>query len=208
MLPALLVPGGRTFRPSSTSGRPYGHRRYASARWMESSCHPLRCPACAETTKGGGPMSSDDKDLTMGGAGRPVAGGGTSNRDWWPNQLNLQILHQNSALSNPMGEDFDYAEEFKKLDLDGREEGPLRADDRLAGLVAGRLRPLRAALHPHGVAQRRHLPHRRRPRRRGHRQPALRAAQQLARQREPRQGAPAALADQAEVRPARSPGPT
>jgi catalase-peroxidase len=42
---------------------------------------------------------------------------GTSNRDWWPNQLNLNILHQNSSLSNPMGEAFNYAEEFKKLDL-------------------------------------------------------------------------------------------
>ena len=41
-----------------------------------------------------------------------------SNRDWWPNQLNLKILHQNSPLSNPMGEEFNYAEEFKKLDLD------------------------------------------------------------------------------------------
>jgi catalase-peroxidase len=40
-----------------------------------------------------------------------------SNRDWWPNQLNLKILHQNGSLSNPMGEAFDYAEEFKKLDL-------------------------------------------------------------------------------------------
>ena len=40
-----------------------------------------------------------------------------SNRDWWPNQLNLRILHQNSSLSTPMGEDFNYAEEFKKLDL-------------------------------------------------------------------------------------------
>ena len=40
-----------------------------------------------------------------------------SNRDWWPNQLNLQVLHQNSALSNPMGEGFDYAREFKSLDL-------------------------------------------------------------------------------------------
>ncbi|MGP8233775.1 MAG: catalase/peroxidase HPI [Methylovirgula sp.] len=40
-----------------------------------------------------------------------------SNRDWWPNQLNLKILHQNSSLSNPMGEDFNYAEEFKQLDL-------------------------------------------------------------------------------------------
>ena len=48
---------------------------------------------------------------------RHTAAGHTSNRDWWPNQLNLQILHQNSAKSNPMGEDFDYAKEFKSLDL-------------------------------------------------------------------------------------------
>jgi catalase-peroxidase len=41
-----------------------------------------------------------------------------ANRDWWPNQLNLNILHQNSSLSNPMGEAFNYAEEFKKLDLE------------------------------------------------------------------------------------------
>jgi catalase-peroxidase len=41
-----------------------------------------------------------------------------TNRDWWPNQLNLSVLHQHSALSNPMGEKFNYAEEFKKLDLE------------------------------------------------------------------------------------------
>ncbi len=46
-----------------------------------------------------------------------AAGSGTSNRDWWPNQLNLRILHQNSFLSDPMGESFNYAEAFKKLDL-------------------------------------------------------------------------------------------
>ncbi len=45
------------------------------------------------------------------------AGGGTSNRDWWPNQLKLNILRQHSSLSNPMDEAFDYAEEFKSLDL-------------------------------------------------------------------------------------------
>ncbi len=49
---------------------------------------------------------------------RNTAAGGLSNRDWWPNQLNLQILHQHSSLSNPMGEDFNYAEEFAKVDLD------------------------------------------------------------------------------------------
>jgi len=42
---------------------------------------------------------------------------GRSFRDWWPNQLNLKVLHQNSALSDPLGKDFDYAAEFKKLDL-------------------------------------------------------------------------------------------
>ena len=50
--------------------------------------------------------------------GRTISGGGASNKDWWPNQLNLKILHQNSELSNPMGKDFNYAEEFKKLDLE------------------------------------------------------------------------------------------
>jgi catalase-peroxidase len=49
--------------------------------------------------------------------GKPISGGGTSNRDWWPNQLNLKILHQHSQKSNPMGEAFNYAKEFKKLDL-------------------------------------------------------------------------------------------
>ena len=42
---------------------------------------------------------------------------GTSNQEWWPNQLNLKILHQHSSLSNPMGGEFNYAVEFKKLDL-------------------------------------------------------------------------------------------
>ena len=46
-----------------------------------------------------------------------TSGSGTSNRDWWPNQLDLDILHQRSAMSNPMGADFDYAEEFKSLDF-------------------------------------------------------------------------------------------
>jgi catalase-peroxidase len=49
---------------------------------------------------------------------KQTAGKGTTNRDWWPNQLKLNILRQNSSLSNPMGEKFNYAEEFKSLDLD------------------------------------------------------------------------------------------
>ncbi len=62
-------------------------------------------------------MNEDSKCPAMAGANRRVTGRGTSNRDWWPNQLNLKILHQNSRMSNPMGEEFNYAEEFKKLDL-------------------------------------------------------------------------------------------
>jgi len=51
------------------------------------------------------------------GAPKHTTNGGRSNRDWWPNQLNLRILHQNSSLSNPMGTGFDYAAAFKTLDL-------------------------------------------------------------------------------------------
>ena len=47
-----------------------------------------------------------------------TAAGAWTNADWWPNQLNLKILHQHSDLSNPMDKEFDYAEEFKSLDLD------------------------------------------------------------------------------------------
>ena len=63
-------------------------------------------------------MKEDSKCPVTGRAHKPTAGGGTSNRDWWPNQLNLKILHQNSPMGNPMGEEFNYAEEFKKLDLE------------------------------------------------------------------------------------------
>ncbi|WP_165681392.1 catalase/peroxidase HPI [Metapseudomonas otitidis] len=52
-----------------------------------------------------------------GGGSQHSAGGGTSNRDWWPNQLNLKILHQHSSLSDPLDSGFDYAEAFKSLDL-------------------------------------------------------------------------------------------
>ena len=51
------------------------------------------------------------------GQKKQTAGGGTSNNDWWPNRLNLSVLRQNSSLSDPMDQGFDYASEFKKLDL-------------------------------------------------------------------------------------------
>ena len=58
----------------------------------------------------------------LGGVLRESAGAGSTNRDWWPNQLNLNILRQHSSLSDPMDPDFDYAEEFKKLDLNAVKE--------------------------------------------------------------------------------------
>ncbi len=51
----------------------------------------------------------------MGGAHKKAAGNGTTNRDWWPNELKLNILRQNAAKSNPVGEDFDYAKEFNSI---------------------------------------------------------------------------------------------
>ncbi len=62
-------------------------------------------------------MSTETKCPFSGAASKPPAPRGRTNADWWPNQLNLRILHQHSALSDPMGEAFNYAEEFKTLDL-------------------------------------------------------------------------------------------
>src|SRR6185437_563589 len=64
-------------------------------------------------------MSNEDKCPVAGGGGRrhqTVLA--RVNRDWWPNQLNVRVLHQNSPLPNPMGKGFDYAKEFQSLDLD------------------------------------------------------------------------------------------
>src|SRR3981189_787940 len=147
-------------------------------------------------------QNSTRSERTMAdGSKCPVTGGtrARTNRDWWPNQPSLQVLHQHPSLSDPMGEAFDYAKEFKSLDLDAliKDLHALMTDSqewwpadfghygglffRIAGAPAG------------------HVPHRRRPRRRRSRPAALRAGQQLARQRQSRQGAPAAVADQAEI---------
>ena len=61
-------------------------------------------------------MSSNGK-CPVTGKGNSQVASATSNKDWWPNQLNLKVLHQHSSMSNPMGTEFNYAEEFKKLDL-------------------------------------------------------------------------------------------
>lgn len=62
-------------------------------------------------------VNSESKCPFTGGMLKKAAGSGTRNRDWWPNQLKLNILRQQSELSNPMGDNFDYASEFKSLDL-------------------------------------------------------------------------------------------
>src|SRR6056297_4302810 len=67
----------------------------------------------ASTYKG----NEESKCPFHNGSARQSAGAGIKNQDWWPNKLNLDILRQHSSLADPMGEDFNYAEEFKKLDL-------------------------------------------------------------------------------------------
>ncbi|MFM7822968.1 MAG: catalase/peroxidase HPI, partial [Bacteroidota bacterium] len=61
-------------------------------------------------------MNAESKCPFTGAMHKPVAGKGTGNREWWPNQINLGILHQHHPASNPMGAHFNYVEEFKKLD--------------------------------------------------------------------------------------------
>jgi catalase-peroxidase len=63
-------------------------------------------------------MSTETKCPFTGNARRHTVAGATTNADWWPNHLNLKILHQHSSLSNPMGQAFDYSKEFESLDLD------------------------------------------------------------------------------------------
>ena len=63
-------------------------------------------------------MTTESKCPVLGGSHRHTAVGATANQHWWSNQLNLKVLHQNSPQSDPMGEAFNYAEEFKTLDLD------------------------------------------------------------------------------------------
>ncbi|AKB53616.1 catalase/peroxidase HPI [Methanosarcina sp. A14] len=62
-------------------------------------------------------MTDERKNPETGREDKQETGRGISNRDWWPNQLKIEILHQHSSKSNPMGEDFNYAKEFKSLDL-------------------------------------------------------------------------------------------
>lgn len=84
---------------------------------MSKKKHPDKSEV--ENKKENGDIS---KCPVMGHGHNESAGGGTSNRDWWPDSLNLDILRQHSIKSKPMKEDYDYAEEFKKLDLNAVKE--------------------------------------------------------------------------------------
>ena len=99
-------------------------------------------------------MSNDTegKCPVMHGGLTSNSASGTSNRDWWPNQLNLNILHQHDQKSNPMDEGFDYREEFKKLDYEALKKRPTRSYDRFTRLVAGRLWTLRSFLYSYDLA--------------------------------------------------------
>ncbi len=123
-----------------------------------------------------------------------------TNATWWPEQLNLKMLSPQSPTSNPLDPTFDYAEEFKSLDLEAvkKDLHALMTDSQdWWPADFGHYGPLfiRMAWHSAGTYRTAD------GRRRKPRSPAVRAAQQLARQCEPGQGAPAALADPAEVRP-------
>ncbi len=79
-------------------------------------CTAFKNPA-ADKHPGGDIKNGEGKCPVTGMTRMPVAGKKTANQDWWPNQINLDMLHQNSAKGNPMGKDFNYAEAFNKLDL-------------------------------------------------------------------------------------------
>ncbi len=123
-----------------------------------------------------------------------------TNRDWWPNQLDLQILHQHSSRSNPMDEDFDYAREFATLDVDALKQDVfevMTASQEWWPADYGHYGPLFIRMSWHAAGT-----YRIADGRGGGGSGAQRFAppQQLAGQREPRQGAPSAVAGEAEVR--------
>ena len=127
--------------------------------------------------------------------------GAPTNAGWWPDQLNLKILHQHSSLSDPMDKEFNYAEEFKSLDLNAviKDLHALMTDSQdWWPADYGHYGPffIRMAWHSAGTYR---IGDGRGGAGAGH--AAFCSSQQLARQCEPRQSAPAALADQAEVRP-------
>ena len=79
-------------------------------------------------------------------------GGGTKNRDWWPDQLKLNILRQHSDLSDPMDKDYNYAEAFKSLDFQALKKRFVCTHDRFSTLVACGFWSLWPFIYSHGLA--------------------------------------------------------
>ncbi len=104
MASCAVAQDAKSTASKTTEVKPQQSKATTSAKPDNSSALAAKCPV-------------------IGGEHRPAsarhtAAGVMTNGDWWPNQLRLEVLHQNSSLSNPMGESFNYAEEFKKLDLE------------------------------------------------------------------------------------------
>ena len=94
------------------------------------------------SSEGGCPFNHQSQEAPVTTASKcpmnHAAGSGTSNQDWWPNQLKVDILHQHDAPSNPMDSGFDYAKEFESLDYDSLKQDLRKCNDRFSGLVACR----------------------------------------------------------------------
>lgn len=131
---------------------------------------PEQHPPITETTTG----AASNGCPVVGHMKYPVEGGG--NQDWWPNRLNLKVLHQNPAVADPMGAAFDYAAEVATIDVDALTrdiEEVMTTSQPWWPADYGHYGPLFIRM---GVARCRHLPHPRRPRRRRGRHAAVRAA--------------------------------
>ena len=114
-----MITSPRYMQRSIRGARPLWLAALALGLWTLPDNYSLHAQTAQPKLEG--PMNHTSKCPVMGaqaGPARHTAAGAMSNRDWWPEQLNLGILHQNSAKGNPVGEDFDYATEFKKLDLE------------------------------------------------------------------------------------------
>ena len=154
-MPLRIIPGA-TFAHARPSARASGRRDFHAKQRPRRTAHRWLCTEQPEENHRTRSERNMDAKTDDKSAGKCPFTGGHANRDWWPDAPEHRGAPSGTPpLSDPMGEAFDYAKEFKSLDLERRDQGPACPDDELAGVVAGRLRPLRRTVHPHGLAQRR-----------------------------------------------------
>ena len=144
-------------------------------------------------------MTDENKCPVVGGSYTRV-GESQTNAEWWPNQLNVSILNGHSPAADPMDKDFDYAAEFKIARPGRLKKGHRGSNDQVTGVVARRTMAItvRSSFAWRGTAQERIEFLTVEAERIG--RSALRPTEQLARQRQSRQGSPTSLVSQAEVR--------